>query len=511
MKFKNILLCASLLGGLTLSSCTGGFLDEDRNPNSLGPEGFWKNEADILKGLTAAYAGLQPTIEWGQPFERYIVIDNYRSDELDFRPDVTAWAQLAMFTNESTNYVPRDEWVNLYASINYCNQCLDNIPNVPDNDSESTKQAKATGIAEARFLRAFYYYRLFINFGERLPMFLNEIQGSEEEFYPPQVEADVVKNFIETELSECQADLPESWNSSMAGRANKYTAAALLGKYYMFIGEEAKAKTEFAKVINSHRYELMENYGDNFDGLHKNNKESVFEVQFTGIMEGSHYEYNLFTVHLGPDNGCGAYEEAYPSNWLFETMKKDLTVDGEYSDRLYQTIIFDDSKSRPFYYGEGEDFKTHHKDGEIFWRKYVTYDESLGDYWDNSGFNVPIIRYADVLLLYAECLNKEGNTKEAIKYINQVRDRVHVTPLPDTMSATEVLKHLQDVERPCELALEGSRWYDLIRWGIVEQALKDHEKPFASNFLSTKHVKLAIPHQEFLMNPDWVQNEGYTK
>ena len=122
-----------------------------------------------------------------------------------------------------------------------------------------------------------------------------------------------------------------------------------------------------------------------------------------------------------------------------------------------------------------------------------------------------LIRYADILLLYAECLNDEGNSKEAIKYINKVRDRVHVTPLSDTLSKEQVLKHLQDVERPCELALEGSRWYDLIRWGIVEDALKSHEKPFASNFISTKHIRLAIPHKEFLMNPDWVQNEGYTK
>ena len=86
----------------------------------------------------------------------------------------------------------------------------------------------------------------------------------------------------------------------MAGRVTKYTAAALLGKYYMFIGEKAKAKTEFWKVIDSHRYELMENYGDNFNGLHENNKESILEVQFTGSLEGGHYEYNLFTLHWVP-------------------------------------------------------------------------------------------------------------------------------------------------------------------------------------------------------------------
>ncbi len=116
----------------------------------------------------------------------------------------------------------------------------------------------------------------------------------------------------------------------------------------------------------------------------------------------------------------------------------------------------------------------------------------------------------DILLLYAECLNDEGNSKEAIKYINKVRDRVHVTPLSDTLSKEQVLKRLQDVERPCELALEGSRWYDH-SLGHCRSALKSHEKPFASNFISTKHIRLAIPHKEFLMNPDWVQNEGYTK
>lgn len=133
----------------------------------------------------------------------------------------------------------------------------------------------------------------------------------------------------------------------------------------------------------------MENYGDNFNGLHENNKESILEVQFTGSLEGGHYEYNLFTLHLGPDSGCGAYEEAYPSKWLFNTLKKDLTEDGEYSDRLYETIIFDDPKSRPFYYEDGKGFSDYHQEDNIYWRKYVTYDKSLGDYWDYSGFNIP--------------------------------------------------------------------------------------------------------------------------
>ena len=161
---KNILLLAALSGGLTMTSCSGSFLDEDMNPNYLSPATFWKSESDIMKGLTAAYGSMQPNAGWAVPYERYIVIDNYRSDECVYRADVSSWMAMANFTNESTGSVSRKEWTNLYKGINYANQCLDNIPNVPESSSE-VASLKKQAIAEARFLRAFYYYRLYINFG----------------------------------------------------------------------------------------------------------------------------------------------------------------------------------------------------------------------------------------------------------------------------------------------------------------------------------------------------------
>ena len=135
----------------------------------------------------------------------------------------------------------------------------------------------------------------------------------------------------------------------------------------------------------------------------------------------------------------------------------------------------------------------------------------MSSYWDTSFFNIPLVRYADILLLYAECLNDRGATQEAIGYINQVRQRVNVPDLPLTMTKDEVLKHLQDVERPCELALEGSRWYDLIRWGITETALNEHGKDNVENYVDTKHKLFPIPHSEFLLNPDWEQNPNFSK
>ena len=482
MKFKNILLYAALLSGMSFSSCTD-FLDEDSNPNALSPSIFWKSEGDIMKGLTSVYGALQPNASWAIPFERYIVIDGYRSDEITHRDDVTSWMNISSFNVEPTNSVVKTEWTNLYKGINYANQCLTNIPTVP-GDSESLNALKKQSIAEARFLRAYFYYRLYVNFGERVPIYKEALVGTDEEFYPPQANPGELVSLIETELKEVQSDLPESYEESEKGRVTRYTAAALLGKFYMFRKELSKAEVEFKKIIDKEGslFGLMENWADNFDGMHKNNKESLFEIQFTGDRSGGQYEYNLFTVHLGPMAGLDAYEEAYPTDWMCQTLLADKTIDGKSSDRALHTLIFDDPECRPFYYENGKSFKDYHKEGEIFWHKYVTYTEGMSDYWDYSFFNVSVIRYADVLLLYAECLNDKGETTEAINIINKVRARVNVPALPLTMGKAEVLKHLQDKERPCELALEGSRWYDLVRWGIVEETLKAHNKPFVENY-----------------------------
>ena len=248
MKFKNILLYAALLSGMSFSSCTD-FLDEDSNPNALSPGIFWKSEGDIMKGLTSVYGALQPNASWAIPFERYIVIDGYRSDEITHRDDVTSWMNISSFNVEPTNSVVKTEWTNLYKGINYANQCLTNIPTVP-GDSESLNALKKQSIAEARFLRAYFYYRLYVNFGERVPIYKEALAGTDEEFYPPQANPGELVSLIETELKEVQSDLPESYEESEKGRVTRYTAAALLGKFYMFRKELGKAEVEFKKIID---------------------------------------------------------------------------------------------------------------------------------------------------------------------------------------------------------------------------------------------------------------------
>ncbi len=508
MKIFNILSIA-IIGGCLLSGCDSSFLDEERNPNKYTPNQFWKSKEDIMKGLTGAYGALHASGEWAASYERYIVIDNYRSDETRFRPDVGSWDNIASFVNDQSNSTTRTEWKQLYRGINVANQCIDNIPNVQGND-DAIMKLKECALSEARFLRAYYYFRLYINFGEHIPLYTHQIEQNENDFFPQQAKDGEIVNFIKTELSEIQETLPEKYDQTGSGRATCYAAAAILGKLYMFNHEIAKAEKEFEKIIG--RFKLVDNYEDNFDGLHKNNSESIFEVQYSGDRSGGRREYNNIAEHLS-SGSIGGYEEAFPSDWLFDLLKKDKTIDGKYSSRLYGTILFDDPGTKMWYIGEGQQFKDIEKDNsnKIFWKKFATWDKSLSSDWWASAFNIPIIRYADILLLYAECLNDRGKTTEAVHYINEVRQRVNVPKLEDSMSKDEILKHLQNVERPCELAFEGVRWYDLLRWGIEQRAIKEHNKKFAENYIPTKHKLFPIPRQEFEMNPDWKQNPNFGK
>lgn len=513
MKLKKIYYCAMLLGSMLYTSCTG-FLDEEVNPNALSPSVFWKNEADIEKGLISVYAALQPSQSWAAPFKRLVVIDCYRSDLLRYRPDLGSWGALASFTNTSTNGTSAGEWNNCYRGISYANQCLDNIPNVPE-ESDNIIQLKKQAIAESRFLRAYNYFRLLRNFGEHIPMFTKQIQGNNDEFLPQQAPEGAIAALIEQDLLECQEDLPESYPAKYAGRATKYAAAAMLGRFYMFRRQLDKAEQEFIKVIQSGRYELTKRYEDNFDGLHKNNSESVFEIQFSGDRTGGRSEYHWIMYHLCPmDAPNGGYEEAYPSQWFFDMMKEnELAVSGKhkYSQRMYSTILFNDEGCNVFYFDEGKHFNDYHQPETYYWRKFVSWDASLISDPDKSAFNIPVIRYSDVLLSYAECLNNRGDSRKAVDYINIVRKRANVKQLDQNMTQDAVLKHLQEVERPAELALEGHRWYDLIRWGIVDKTLKEHKKEKVENYIDTKHQLFPIPHSEFLLNPDWIQNPNHGK
>jgi hypothetical protein len=267
--------------------------------------------------------------------------------------------------------------------------------------------------------------------------------------------------------------LPSSYTSADMGRVTSGAAMALLGKIYLTFHKWTEARNVLSQLVG--RYSLMTTPEQVFDVNNKMNDEIIFAVRFNKDVEGEGHGYWFSIINLTDDtNQTKSLKECYKDG----DKRKNLITYVKVEDKVCVMNKFKDVKS-------------------------ATYN--------TVGNDQIILRYADVLLLYAECLNDKGETTEAINIINKVRARVNVPALPLTMSKAEVLKHLQDKERPCELALEGSRWYDLVRWGIVEETLKAHNKPFVENYVDTKHQLFPIPHSEFLLNPDWEQNPNYSK
>jgi tetratricopeptide (TPR) repeat protein len=488
------------------AACGDGFLEEETNPNALTTENFWQSEEDAIKGLTSVYATLQPSMNWAATYEQYIVTENYRTDELDWRDDVTSWIHIASFTNDPENAVSNNYWNYQYQGIFRANQCIEGIPRIPNISSEVLSQT----VAEARFLRAFFYYNLLRNFGEKIPLYEVAFGDSDEHFYPPQANSGEIFNFVVKELKEVQNILPANYDAANEGRATKWAATAILAKLYLWKGDYESALPELKKIVDSNQFSLVPEYSMLWDARHKNNSESIFEVQFSGNRTGNRREFHRITIHLASFNiPGGGYEEAYPSLWLFNLLKNDTTETGEYGDRILETILFDAPRSTSYYYGENE-FTKFHRSDEIFWKKHVTYPEELTDFWYYSITNIPIVRYADILLLYAEALNEvKGPSQLVFDCINEVRTRSNVVPISENMNQEQVREHLRHIERPCELALEGSRWYDLIRWGVTQETLLEHGKRAAGNFVKGKHELYPIPYKEMLLNREWEQNPGF--
>ncbi|MDN5200763.1 RagB/SusD family nutrient uptake outer membrane protein [Fulvivirgaceae bacterium BMA10] len=484
------------------TSCSEDFLDEDANPNQLNAGAFWKSESDVIKGLTAAYSRLQPSQAWAAPFEYHYILPNYRSDEVARRDDVGSWIALAQFSNSPGNGVSSDFWFFNFSGIFRANLLIQEVPNI----EEISTEAQEAYVAEARFLRAFYYFQLYKNFGGNIPKWEKPV-SDQSEFFPPQSNAAEILSFIEDDLKFAQSKLPTSYPDEFAGRATKGAADALLGKLYLYQNKWSEAVTEFEKVIGE--YSLVSNYAQLFKGQHDFNTEYIFTANFSADRENDRWESNYIGLHLLSFDGAG-YEEAYPSDWLYQTLLQDTLADGSYTSRVLETIAFPNPNSISIWRNERYTYEEVHGSSstDVYWVKFV---ESYEPYrWWSSNYNIPLIRYADVLLMYAEALNEaSGPSVEVFNAINEVRSRVDALPIPASLSQAEVREHIRHVERPTELCAEGHRFYDLVRWGIAKEMLTTHGKRDASNFITGKSELLPIPEDEILKNSDWVQNPGF--
>ncbi len=521
MNNKKIFFSATLAVCLLVVSisCDDSFLDKP-NPNQQSVSAFWKTEDDALKGTIACYAGLQ---EEGT-YKRWMDI------ALEGRADLiyssTEFGPQVNFTNFNIiNYnegpFQTEIWQDHYRGIFRTNQVTAYVPDIPMDD-----MLKSQLLGEAKFIRAMLYFDL-VNLWGNVPLQLTPSNPNELPAYATEQE---VWDQIVKDLIDAQPTLPDQYANPVTelGRATKGAASALLGKAYMQQRKWAEAKTEFEKVINSPAgYTLVTNYADNFKHTSENNSESIFEVQFSDEFNGWFWDKDLPTTSEGYRRGTYFGPRFAASNadltcrpYFIEKFFEEKTISGEYDPRLDATFLWNDTtngKTDVFYYGKSfKDNIEPNKISHVYCRKY------LQDYFktqenEHSPINYRFIRYADVLLMYAEALNELGQTNDAYASINTVRARAGLQTLeaahPEIGSNQTLMRERIMDERILELGGESVRWTDLKRWNLVStQAgvdfLKSHDAEF-KNFKIGNNELLPILTRELDLNPNLKQNPGY--
>jgi starch-binding outer membrane protein, SusD/RagB family len=450
---------------------------------------YYTTQAQALLAINASYQPLAFTTSNGN---RMWVFGDVASDDAATGGNPGDQADIEFidqFNINSTNGNLASIWALLYDGITRCNLVLAKVPSI-----QMDTELQSRILAEAKFLRAYYYFELTNIFGD-VPIVLTPLAPDQLQI-PQSTVQQIFETVIEPDLIDAANNLPASYSGADVGRATTGAATALLAKAYLFESKWDLAATAAAKVVNSNLYNLMPVYSQNFNQKFKNNEESVFEIQhLTGQDPKVGNELNQF---FAPQIDGGYYFNAPTQNFVDEFEK---TAAGIVDPRLDYTIGRD---SMPWFNNRIFDKAWSQSTGYLT-RKH---QQPLSEVTNKSdgNLNYTAIRFADVLLWYAEALNESGHSSDALLPLNRVRKRARESYLYDTLqvgypnipadllpditsaSQFDVRKAIQH-ERRVELGFEFHRYFDMIRWGkdYATQALSD--KP-AFNYDINKHFPI---------------------
>ncbi len=393
---------------------------EQSNPNALTTGEYWKTSDQAFAGVTAIYNAL---INDGTYMRSFPGLTDSRGD--DFTGD-SPWLDLVLtgqFIIPTTSDPVFWIWRDLYLVVTRANQVIYYVGQY--DETQLTAEQKNRILGQAYFLRALAYYNLATTF-KVVPVITSPALTADL-YYPATNTEEELWNQIYTDLQMAEAALPVSFadvtgpDQGQVGRATKGAAAGLLGKAYLYRKDYAAAGAQFEKFISGplkNVYSLMPDYRDNFKDVNENNSESLFEVQFavsggtdfnwTGEPSSAWKTVQAISITYGME-GAG-FSDYLPTRWIYNEYKQEKTVDGKDDPRLLATIAsYEPEDNSTMAYGR----EWFNPTDRIYPRKYTR--DGLGVPAENveSGINYRVLRYADILLMYAEVLNETSKTSEA--------------------------------------------------------------------------------------------------
>lgn len=489
---KKFIYLAGLSLTLFFASCDD-FLTVS-SPDKLTTGNFWRDQKDAEATMASVYAQLYHGDSYATSEVRWPV-EAFRTDLYNPGTDATTyqnWTDIYKFTYTNGNTQFSYYYQDLYRGINFANQLLEYVPLIPAEGISDSKREEL--IAESHFMRGYYHLMLLLNW-ERI--IIRDIYlTNAADLNKPLSERTACWDFVIDELKK-GTSLPATRPSTELGRATSGAANAYLGFAYLTRAYEEPAQEEaFLRealtALNEVKgYELVssDKLIQMFNGKNKNCPESIFEVQYSSNTDNGARYYSYIHCFIASSE-MGGWDEILPSSVLVNEFKKEgrKESDGLYDQRLYNTIYFKDSyfngdANGELIYGEYKYDDLFSEDRPAF-RRFTP--ETAAELNDRCPFNIPLMRYANVMLMKAEVLNKQGHPEQAIPLINEIRAKHGKMPPMKGTTQAEVQAQIEH-ERIIEFPLESYRWYDLRRWGKLEQALGSR------GFVSGRHNFFPIP------------------
>ena len=492
-KYSIYTLILFAVSSAVVVSCSDEFVDR-KAPYSIDSENYFNSESDYNQALIGAYDMLHSTylnVMMGE-----IASDNTASGG-ESAIDVIGIQQIDDMIHTEANPQLKNVWDWMFAGVQRCNYIMEF-----KDKTDFTNKPQVLG--ETRFLRAYYHFELVKWFGP-IPLNGDKRFSTEDVTRVPRSSVQDVYASIEADLIYAVANLKTKAENPIKGRATKGAAQALLGKVYLYQEKYVDAANVLEDLISSGSYSLESDYNSIFESNGENNNESVFEVQYTD-QEGASFdclqcsEGNVAVGFNGIRNYSGPLFE---SGYSFNVPRQEVVDAFELGDRRKDVAILDIvswAAANNASYGVG------YKHTGYFNRKYIPRagDANIGDQNLTNPNNYRAIRYADVLLMAAEALNRGGiDDTKARTYLNNVRRRAfgdtnHDTPLVTGSNLTELIL----AERRVELVGEGHRFFDLVRTGKAAAEIE--------GFSAGKNEIFPLPIEEIqFSNGNWQQNPGY--